>query len=448
MNIRSCSNQAVLDLWSIGNIQTTLFYLQQLESAIELKTRDNLPLEDIDELIRIKADTLHAACLHGVVRPTSYRDAIKRFRPFPENGQYVFERFFEVIDPRFLQFFPNCADELDEVLDHAERFLGRRLCRMDLKDTNLGQEVVNDIKRVHEGYFTQLTERAVETRKAIPFEKIEDLLFDMDERAYGAWRLDPEYQSVVGFTYEDADVRLIFRLPFRLAESFLDAEVLRSLPAIEKAAYGTLKAPSPVQQNDNNIHHIVSCLGNYYMDSLVMAVFVEEILRQCSFSLFALADMEDLLGQTIEPKSSEERRFWFSVHALLCAIANISKILWSAEARGKSRASKLRNILEVDDNSPFRSRNFRNHFEHWDERMDTWAVSLDGLENRWFVDGEIGSSDDVNFTDPAYTLRNFNKTNFAVTFQGEMYELRPVKEAILALHERANEVFKTVPYCM
>src|SRR5262249_32316642 len=160
------------------------------------------------------------------------------------------------------------------------------------------------------------------------------------------------------------------------------------------------------QQNDNNIHHIVSRLGNYYMDSLVMAVFVEEILRQCGFGLFALDDMEYLLETTIKPKSWEEKRFWFSVHALLCAIANISKLFWPADTRGKSRGSKLRKILEVGDSSPFRSRNFRNHFEHWDERMDTWALTLDGLEHRWFVDGEIGSVDDVNFTNPAYALRN------------------------------------------
>lgn len=446
MRIRNCSNQALLDLWSIENVAATLFYLRKLDSAIALKVRKVVPLDDIAELTSIKADVLHAGCFRGIVCPSYYRDAIERFQPFPPNGQYLFESFSELIDPQFLERFPNCADGLDEILDHAERFLGKQFCRIDLINPVKGERIVNDIRRVHEKYFSQLKEEAIQTRRAIPFEKIEHLLFDIDEFQYGAWRLDPEYQSIVSFTYDDSEVKFVFDLPFRFAESFLEPNEVRSLPAIENAQEAV--SQPPLEERNDDIHNIVARLGSYYMDSLVRAVFVEEILRQCSFCLFAFADIEKLLMEPREVRSNEEKRFWYSVHALLCGIANLSKIFWSSEAKGKLRAAKLRQALEVDENSPFRARNFRNHFEHWDERMDSWALTLDGLENRWFVDGEIGFADAINFTNPAYTLRNFDMTNFAVMFQGERYELLPVKEAILALHQRAEKIFRSVPYCM
>src|SRR5690242_4815135 len=103
MRIRNCSNQALLDLWSIENVAATLFYLRKLDSAIALRVRKDVPLDDIDELTSIKADVLHAGCFRGIVCPSYYRDAIERFQPFPPNGQYVFERFSELIDPRFLE---------------------------------------------------------------------------------------------------------------------------------------------------------------------------------------------------------------------------------------------------------------------------------------------------------------------------------------------------------
>ena len=73
MRIRNCSNQALLDLWSIENVAATLFYLRKLDSAIVLKARKDVPLEAIDELTSIKADVLHAGCFRGIVRPSSHR---------------------------------------------------------------------------------------------------------------------------------------------------------------------------------------------------------------------------------------------------------------------------------------------------------------------------------------------------------------------------------------
>ena len=49
-----------------------------------------------------------------------------------------------------------------------------------------------------------------------------------------------------------------------------------------------------------------------------------------------------------------------------------SKILWPTKKQYKARGKHLRELLGVDDNNVLSDRTFRNHFEHYDERIEEW----------------------------------------------------------------------------
>ena len=75
-------------------------------------------------------------------------------------------------------------------------------------------------------------------------------------------------------------------------------------------------------------------------------------------------------------------RFWYAIDSFLMAGGNVSKAFWPVlpkkptqeSERSKLRGQELRRILEVADSSLFsyKNRTMRNHFEHFDERLDNW----------------------------------------------------------------------------
>jgi hypothetical protein len=81
-------------------------------------------------------------------------------------------------------------------------------------------------------------------------------------------------------------------------------------------------------------------------------------------------------------------------------------------------------------------RTFRNHFEHFDERLERWAASP---EPRTPTDSNIGPVSAISGLELDDRLRHFDPTTYTVTFRGETYHLRPIIEAIQAIHLRAVE---------
>ena len=167
------------------------------------------------------------------------------------------------------------------------------------------------------------------------------------------------------------------------------------------------------------------------MDEHVLRIFKHEVERQCKFSLMAWQD----LGRALEERDLD--RLWYSVQAFLVAAGNISKLLWPSSSQGliPERGEQLRSSLSVSEDSVLRLRTFRNRFEHFDERLEQWTMSS---KRRNFVDSNVGSPGSIVGVDPGDFLRNFDTENFAVTFRGDHYPLRPIAEAIEELWSAAR----------
>jgi hypothetical protein len=165
------------------------------------------------------------------------------------------------------------------------------------------------------------------------------------------------------------------------------------------------------------------------MEKMVLRIFQREVERQSKFALLAVQDLDQSL------RANDMDRIWYSVQAFLVAAGNISKLLWPPDPQLPERGAELRASLSVDDNFPLEPRTFRNHFEHFDERLEQWATSS---ERHNFADSNVGPTDMIVGLEPGDYLRNFDTKKFAVTFRGDEYPLKPVIDAIKEIHQKAS----------
>jgi hypothetical protein len=181
-------------------------------------------------------------------------------------------------------------------------------------------------------------------------------------------------------------------------------------------------------------------------------LFLGEIRRQCTFALISYNGVVDalnspnLVSNDETKKKKELDNFWFFIQGFLIAVANISKILWPSRQRGKvsteteSRGIKLRQILSLNNSHPLlKERKFRNHFEHYDTRIEEWNKKS---KDRVLIDSNIGNIEYPSGETPttvAY-MRNFDPNDFVLTFRDEKYSIKEVFEEISVLIKKIEEV--------
>ncbi|MFW9994949.1 MAG: hypothetical protein ACFFD4_23105 [Candidatus Odinarchaeota archaeon] len=78
-----------------------------------------------------------------------------------------------------------------------------------------------------------------------------------------------------------------------------------------------------------------------------------------------------------------------------------------------------------------RDRKFRNHFEHFDERIDKWAEKGGGS----LIDRVIGDLNKIKGIEPEKTFRHYDPVAKAITFYKEPYSTKVIKDAIQALRD-------------
>jgi hypothetical protein len=162
---------------------------------------------------------------------------------------------------------------------------------------------------------------------------------------------------------------------------------------------------------------------------MLLRIFQREVERQTRFALLAASDLE------AAPKAGDMDRIWYAVQALLVAAGNVSKLLWPSQPLVPSRGEEIRHSLAVPDDSALAPRTFRNHFEHFDQRLEQWAASS---QRKNFADSNVGPPGMISGLEPGDYLRNLDTTQLAVTFRGDTYLLKPILEALKELHAKAE----------
>ena len=172
------------------------------------------------------------------------------------------------------------------------------------------------------------------------------------------------------------------------------------------------------------------------MEQRVIELFCMEIKKQCSFSITAFKDIDIYL------KKSDVERVWYSIHAFLTATANISKIFWPNQRDGREKsAEELRKYLNIDNTSAFHNRTLRNHFEHFDDRLEQWALS----NKTPFIDSNISGINQplIGNSNNRESVRFYDPKTHIVYFMGEKYELLPIYKEVCELHKKTDKKIAT-----
>jgi hypothetical protein len=162
------------------------------------------------------------------------------------------------------------------------------------------------------------------------------------------------------------------------------------------------------------------------MERMTLKIFQREVERQCRFAIISVEQIE------VGLKNNEDL-MWYAIQNLLISVGNISKLFWPTRSRYKDRGEELRRSLGIKDNSPLEPRTFRNHFEHFDERLEKWAKSS---ERHNFNDANIGPPDMIAGIDVQDSLRIFDPTSWTLFFRGDRYELKSIIVVIYDLYPK------------
>jgi hypothetical protein len=152
------------------------------------------------------------------------------------------------------------------------------------------------------------------------------------------------------------------------------------------------------------------------MKALEEMVFIGEIVLQ---SKIAHRAAERLLANR---DKFDQIEVWCSIQSILVAAGNVSKILWP-QKKCAARGEKLRKLLNIDQNNLLADRKFRNHFEHYDERIEAWFVENPSAVYR---DTVIDPFKSICRQTLANNHRVYDPLTQTLTFRGDSVDLAAV----------------------
>lgn len=129
----------------------------------------------------------------------------------------------------------------------------------------------------------------------------------------------------------------------------------------------------------------------------------------------------------IDPGNFDHIEVWCSIQSILGAAGNVSKILWPQLKESKDRGQKLRKLLGINEKNIITDRKFRNHFEHYDDRIEKW---FDSQSSGVYVDLAFNPFKPTPWRTPKFCHRAYNQVDRIVTFRGETLDLKQVLNAL------------------
>lgn len=167
----------------------------------------------------------------------------------------------------------------------------------------------------------------------------------------------------------------------------------------------------------------------FALDDQLEQLFCREIVRQAKFGLIGIAQINEGL------RAQQNEILWYGVQSALVAGGNVSKLLWPPRARIPGRGEHLRAILRIDEDHFLAPRRFRNHFEHFDERLEAWASES---ARRNIVDEGVFSPGAIVGVDAGDYLRNYNPSSHSLTFRGDSYGIPELADSLIDVRQRAE----------
>lgn len=173
------------------------------------------------------------------------------------------------------------------------------------------------------------------------------------------------------------------------------------------------------------------------MELMLLRIFQRQVADQCRFTLAAVP----LINQVLQEQEKNQDQLWIGCQMFVVGSGNASKALWG-DGRNRQKISEgrlpLRESLNVDDTSPLFSLELRNHFEHYDERIDRWWKNSPRHNH---VDRMIGPPSAISGIDDEDRFRVLDPSGPdgpQIVFWGQTFDLQPIAsecERIMAIAE-------------
>jgi len=177
--------------------------------------------------------------------------------------------------------------------------------------------------------------------------------------------------------------------------------------------------------------------------------FLKEIELQCEFGLRAFGEMQ----QAYKVDKSHPTLLVMS-HILLVFAGNVAKLLAPSDSSTKKtikRAKRLCKVLNLENKDFSNIRRARNYFEHFDERMDKYISSTEGLMIHRSILDEFPDNiemDDGRVFQPKF-LQFLDTKKIELTLYDEKFSLEPIVKKLedikKIVSEKLNEGKKETP---
>jgi hypothetical protein len=186
---------------------------------------------------------------------------------------------------------------------------------------------------------------------------------------------------------------------------------------------------------------VVSNRPSQQLDPMLLEGFVREVRQQCDFALIAVQGLND----TLNSGGGVDGAFFYC-HGFLTHAANLSKLLWPGAVRGdatfknevSSRGRLLRSELSIPQGLLIESRKFRDHLEHFDERLHSWARES---PNRLLLDMNVAPAGSISVmgSTPGDSLRHLDPSAMVMSFRGDTLELQRAADEVVHLRTAAAD---------
>ena len=162
------------------------------------------------------------------------------------------------------------------------------------------------------------------------------------------------------------------------------------------------------------------------MDDRRLYYYLMEIEWQCETALSAFGALPEPDPTRLGGIDADD--VYRAVQAGMAAAANVSKMLCSKKKA--ARADHLRAVFGVGDDSPIASRTLRNHFEHFDERLDRWID--EHAEKRSIVNRNVQPMNEGirAGVESGRVLHHYDPITRVAYFRGDKFPVDPVLDEL------------------
>lgn len=174
------------------------------------------------------------------------------------------------------------------------------------------------------------------------------------------------------------------------------------------------------------------------LDEFVEGIYIRELLVQCEYAVEAIRRMNEILEAQASPSEFFREAGDFLQHS-----SAVSRLLWppgsnnrASKKRAKIRGAHLQKKLMLEDDHILRNRALRDHFEHFDERLDDWAATS---PHKNIVDNMIGpraaiGGDAIKDQD---IFRMFDPASGMIIFRGERFNVQELVNGLSEVRSKA-----------